>query len=154
MGCRVRVVNITHVHPAKTGDPSPPCHGEYKLSFMDLFHIARMPMQRLFFFDGPDLPPFPSMVSTLQSSLAATLAVYLPLAGKLAFRASTGDVVIDCSPAAVASGVKFVEAEFSGSADDMRRLVSDLEGREVSTSKQWGLRIREGELGDGSSCIT
>ncbi|TVU12661.1 hypothetical protein EJB05_46312, partial [Eragrostis curvula] len=128
MGSRARVVNVTHVHPAtNASDPSPLYHGEYKLSFMDLFHIARLPMQRLFFFDGPNLPPSPSMVSTLQSSLAHTLSVFLPLAGKLAFRASSGDVVIDCSPAGVASGVKFVEAEFSGSAADMRRLATDEE---------------------------
>ncbi|TVU12665.1 hypothetical protein EJB05_46316, partial [Eragrostis curvula] len=123
MGSRVRGVNVTHVHPANTGDQSPPFHGEYKLSFLDVFHIATMPVQRLFFFDGPNLPPFP----TLQSSLAATLAVFLPLAGKLAFRASTGDVVMDCSPDAVPSGVQFIEAEFSGSAYDMRRLARDEE---------------------------
>nr|CAB3468288.1 unnamed protein product [Digitaria exilis] len=84
-------------------------------------------IQRLFLFDGPDLPPFPSVVSALQSSLAATLAVYLPLAGVLSFRPDSGDVVIDLSPAAISSsqGVKFVEAEFAGSAEAMRRLARD-----------------------------
>ncbi|TVU09394.1 hypothetical protein EJB05_42866, partial [Eragrostis curvula] len=127
-GSRVRVVNVSRVHPAQTGNPSPPCHGEYKLSFLDVVHIAKRPIQRLFLFDGADLPPLQSIVSTLQSSLAATLAIFLPLAGKLAFRASSsndGDVVvIDCSPDAISSGVQFVEAEFS---DDMRRLTRDSE---------------------------
>jgi hypothetical protein len=54
MSSRVRALNITHVHPAETGDPSLPCHGEHKLSFLDLIQIP----QRLFFYDGPDLPSF------------------------------------------------------------------------------------------------
>ncbi|KAG2656585.1 hypothetical protein PVAP13_1KG095500 [Panicum virgatum] len=103
---------------------SPLRHGEQKLSFLDLLQISKT-IQRFFFFDGPDLPPFPSVVSALRSSLASTLAVFLPLAGKLAFRPASGDVVIDFSPAAVSSGVKFVEAEFSGGADVMRRLARD-----------------------------
>ncbi|GJN00946.1 hypothetical protein PR202_ga18173 [Eleusine coracana subsp. coracana] len=127
MACRVRALNVTHVHPTQTGDPSPPNHAEYKLSFFDLFHITTMPMQWLFFFDGPDLPPFPSIIRTLQSSLADTLAIFFPLVGKLAFRASSCDIVIDCSPDAVASGVKFIEAEFCGDADDMRHLAMDHE---------------------------
>ncbi|CAN6202588.1 unnamed protein product [Urochloa humidicola] len=122
MSSRVRVLNITHVHPAQTGDPSPPCRGEHKLSILDLLQINKTPIQRLFFYDGPGLPPFPTMVATLQASLATTLAAYLPLAGKLAFRPDSGDVVIDFSGAAVSPGVKFVEAEFSGGADEMRRL--------------------------------
>ncbi|WVZ79559.1 hypothetical protein U9M48_027124 [Paspalum notatum var. saurae] len=103
---------------------SPLRHGEQKLSFLDLLQISKT-IQRLFFFDGPDLPPFPSVVSALRSSLASTLAVFLPLAGKLAFCPASGDVVIDFSAAAVSSGVKFVDAEFSGGADAMRRLARD-----------------------------
>jgi hypothetical protein len=41
-------------------------------------------------------------VSALRSSLAATLAVFLPLAGELAFCADSGDV-IDFFPAAISS---------------------------------------------------
>ncbi|CAL5050938.1 unnamed protein product [Urochloa decumbens] len=119
---RVQVLSTTHVHPTRSGNPSPPCHGEHKLSFLDLLQINKTPIQRLLFYDGPDLTPFPTMVTSLQASLATTLAAYLPLAGELAFRPATGDVVIDCSPAAVSPGVKFVEAEFSGGADEMRRL--------------------------------
>lgn len=127
MSSRVRVLSITHVHPAQTTEPSRPPHAadDHKLSFLDVIHVAKIPIQRLFFFDGPDLPPFPSVVSTLQSSLSATLAVFLPLAGKLTYRPASDEVVIDCSPAAVSCGVKFVEAEYSGGADDMRRLASE-----------------------------
>jgi len=126
MSSQVCVLNTSHVHPVQTDGLSPPCDGEHKLSFLDLLQISKT-IQRLFFFDGPDIPPFPSVVSALQSSLAATLAVFLPLAGNLAFRPASGDVVLDFSPTAVSSGVRFVEAEFSGGADGMRRLASDAE---------------------------
>ncbi|KAJ1259740.1 hypothetical protein BS78_10G179200 [Paspalum vaginatum] len=121
---QVRILNTSHVGPVQIDGMSPLRHGEQKLSFLDLLQISKT-IQRLFFFDGPDLPPFPSVVSALRSSLASTLAVFLSLAGKLAFRPASGDVVIDFSPAAVSSGVKFVEAEFSGGADVMRRLARD-----------------------------
>ncbi|KAL6859042.1 hypothetical protein ACP4OV_018044 [Aristida adscensionis] len=121
MSSRVRALNVSHVCPAQTSGH----HGEHELSFLDLVHIAKTPIQRLFLFDGPDLPPFASIVGTLRSSLAATLAVFLPLAGRLAVRA--GSVVIDCSPDAVSAGVKLVEAEFSGGADEMRRLAREEE---------------------------
>jgi len=126
MSSQVRVLSISHVRPVQTAGVSPPRQGEHKLSFMDLLQISKT-IQRLFLFDGPDLPPFPSVVSALRSSLAATLAVFLPLAGELAFRPGSGDVVIDFSPAAIASspGVRFVEAEFAGGADAMRRLARD-----------------------------
>ncbi|XP_040380793.1 anthocyanin 5-aromatic acyltransferase-like [Oryza brachyantha] len=137
----VRVLSVTHVQPQRTtgggklqlvaaGD------GVVKLSFFDVMFVSMMPIQRLFFYEGPDLPPFPSLVSSLKSSLAATLAVYLPLAGKLTFRAALGDVAIDCSPAgaAVSPGVKFVEAEYchvddelESALDAMRRLAGDVE---------------------------
>ncbi|TVU12662.1 hypothetical protein EJB05_46313, partial [Eragrostis curvula] len=129
MSSRVRVLNVTNVLPnqdqgADYSPPPPPLPGDglIKLSFMDALFIDRVPMQRLFFYEGPYVPPFPSLVHSLQTSLAAVLAVFIPLAGKLAYRPSTGDVVVDCSRGAVASGVKFVEAEYSGSIDDMRRL--------------------------------
>ena len=126
MSSQVRVLSISHVRPVQTAGVSPPRQGEHKLSFMDLLQISKT-IQRLFFFDGPDLPPFPSVVSALRSSLAATLAVFLPLAGELAFRPGSGDVVIDSSPAVIASspGVRFVEAEFAGGADAMRRLARE-----------------------------
>ncbi|RCV22523.1 hypothetical protein SETIT_4G227400v2 [Setaria italica] len=109
MSSQVRVLNISHVRAVQTAALIP------------------KKIQRLFFFDGPDLPPFPSVVSALRSSLAATLTVFLPLDGELTFRHDSGDVVIYFSPAAISSspGVKFVEAEFAGGADGMRRLARD-----------------------------
>ena len=85
-----------------------------------------VPIQRRFFYDGPGVPQFPSIVVSLLSSLATTLPVFIPLAGKLAFRPASGDVVVDCSPSAISSsGVKFVEAEFLAGADALRRLAGD-----------------------------
>ncbi|CAN6177690.1 unnamed protein product [Urochloa humidicola] len=124
MSSQVRVLNISHVRPAETAGLSPPLQVEHKLSFLDNLQISKM-IQRLFFFDGPDLPPFPSVVTALRSSLAATLAVFLPLAGELAYRPDTGDVVIISSSSSTSPGVKFVEAEFAGGADAMRRLARD-----------------------------
>ncbi|PUZ62233.1 LOW QUALITY PROTEIN: hypothetical protein GQ55_4G340600 [Panicum hallii var. hallii] len=123
MGSLLRALNVSHVLPAP--DQAAVCSpealhvdgGHVKLSFMDALFVDRVPMQRLFFYEGPGVPPFPSL-----SSLAAVLAVFHPLAGKLTYRASTGDVVVDCTPAAVAPGVRFVEAEYPDSIDDMRRL--------------------------------
>ncbi|CAN6202589.1 unnamed protein product [Urochloa humidicola] len=137
MRSRVRVLNVAHVLPAQDvaaavsspeGSISVDGH-VIKLSFMDALFIDRVPMQRLFFYEGPSIPPFPSLVRSLKSSLAAALAVFCPLAGKLTHRAPTGDVVVDCSPAAVAPGVRFVEAEFAGSIGDMRRLAAGEEHR-------------------------
>jgi hypothetical protein len=101
----------------KTEPPPPPLpddDGHIKLSFMDALFISRAPVRRLFFYEGPDVPPFPSLIRSLRSSLAAALAVFVPLAGKLTYRPSTDDVVVDCS----AGGVEFC----GGSIDDMRRL--------------------------------
>nr|BAD68411.1 putative anthocyanin 5-aromatic acyltransferase [Oryza sativa Japonica Group]BAD68766.1 putative anthocyanin 5-aromatic acyltransferase [Oryza sativa Japonica Group] len=133
----VRVVSVTHVQPEQTAGEMPPAAGEsgddvVRLSFYDVMFVSMMPIQRLFFYEGAALPPFPSLVGSLRSSLAAALAAFLPLAGKLTFRAALGDVVLDYSAAAVPPGVKFVEAEY-GSSDEisafdaMRRLAGDVE---------------------------
>ncbi|KAF0910753.1 hypothetical protein E2562_004739 [Oryza meyeriana var. granulata] len=128
MSSLVRVVGVSHVHPDEVavGGAWPPPHA-VELSFLDSFQVSKAPIQRLFFYEGDNLPTFESIVLSLQSSLAATLAVFLPLAGKLAYLPESGDVVIDYSPSAVSAGVKFVEAEYSGSVNDMRRLASDEE---------------------------
>lgn len=120
MRSRVRILAVTHVAPAPAEVLSN--DGHVKLSFTDALFVNRVPMQRLFFYEGPDVPPFQSLVRSLKSSLAAVLPVFRPLAGKLTHRASTGDVVVDCTPAAVSPGVRFVQAEYAGSIDDMRRL--------------------------------
>ena len=68
--------------------------------------------------DGaPSLPPFPAIVRSLLASLAATLSVFAPLAGRLAAFLD-GDLVVDCSLDALQLSVKFVQAEYSGDAAD------------------------------------
>ncbi|CAL5057303.1 unnamed protein product [Urochloa decumbens] len=134
MSSRVRVVRVSHVLPAATTGANEPATGGsprhdddgrlLKLSFMDCLFVGVAPMQRLFFYQGTGVPPFPSLVQSLRSSLAAVLRDFAPLAGKLAYRPSAGDLVVDLSPAAVSPGVKFVEAEYDGSVGDMRRLAS------------------------------
>lgn len=128
MSSLVRVLAVSHVLPDEVAAggawPPPPPH-VVELSFLDNLQVSKAAIQRLFFYDGGSLPPFESVVRSLQSSLAAVLAVFLPLAGKLAYLPEPGDVVIDYSPDAVSPGVKFVEAEYSGSVDDMRRLAGD-----------------------------
>ncbi|RLM79997.1 anthocyanidin 3-O-glucoside 6' [Panicum miliaceum] len=127
---RVRVLNVCHVLPAAGADEVASPHRQplpddrlLKLSFMDCLFVGVVPMQRLFFYEGPGVPPFPCLVQSLRSSLAAALGDFLPLAGKLDYRPSAaGGLVVDCSPAAVSPGVRFVEAQYDGSIGDMRRL--------------------------------
>ncbi|TVU12674.1 hypothetical protein EJB05_46327, partial [Eragrostis curvula] len=161
MSCRVRVLNVTNVLPSQDqgavySSPPPPDDGLIKLSFMDALFIDRAPMQRLFFDEGPDVPPFPSLVRYLQTSLAVVLAVFIPLASKLTYRPSTGDVVVDCSRGAVSSGVKYVEAEYSGSIDDMRRLaVGDEHDTEalMQLGPVLAVQVTRPVVGDGHSAV-
>lgn len=76
-----------------------------------LFVNRAMLMRHLFFYEGPVVPPFPRLVRSQRSSLVVALALFPSLSGKLSHRPSA-DVVVDCSPATVSSGVKFVEAEY------------------------------------------
>ena len=152
MSPRLRILGVTHVLPdqdrAAAYSPRPlPDDSLVELSFMDAQFVDRaMPMRRLFFYEGPGVPPFPSLVRSLKSSLAAVLAVFHPLAGNLTYRASTGDVVVDCTPAAVSPGVRFVEAEYAGNIDDMRRLaVGDEKG--LAGHRLAGQREAEGAGG-------
>ncbi|KAL6842276.1 hypothetical protein ACP4OV_027924 [Aristida adscensionis] len=77
MSSTVRILNVTHVlpdHAAAAGSPQRlPDDGVVKLSFMDSLFIDRVPMQRLFFYEGPDVPPFPAVARSLRSSLAAVV---------------------------------------------------------------------------------
>lgn len=125
---RVRVLSVTHVRPAESPN-APPHDADHaiKLSFFDTLFIPLTPIRRLFFYEGDDLPPFHDLVRTLQSSLAATLGVFTPLAGRVAVSPSGDDVAIDCSPGTVSRGVRFVEAEYAGTADDVRRLAGAAE---------------------------
>ncbi|KAF7045669.1 hypothetical protein CFC21_054752 [Triticum aestivum] len=124
MNVRVRVLDTTHVRPELPGHAA-----TIKLSPFDTLFLALPPIQRIFFYDddgAPSLPPFPAIVRSLLASLAATLSVFAPLAGRLA-ASLDGDLVVDCSLDALQLGVKFVQAEYSGDAADMRRLARDAE---------------------------
>ncbi|TVU38972.1 hypothetical protein EJB05_12369, partial [Eragrostis curvula] len=123
---RVRALSVTHVRPARISNPHDADHA-IKLSLFDILCLPYALSQRVFFYEGDGLPPYPALVATLRSSLAATLAVFTPLAGKLAATPSGSDLFIDCSPGAVSEGVRFVEAEYAGGADDLRRLAADAE---------------------------
>ncbi|KAF8684376.1 hypothetical protein HU200_044266 [Digitaria exilis] len=135
MSSRVRVVGVSHVLPATgadgaaAGSPLLPDDHLLKLSFVDCLFVAVVPMQRLFFYQGPSVPAFPCVVNSLRSSLAAALRHFLPLAGKIAYyppssTAAGSGLVVDCSPGAVSPGVSFVEAQFAGTIADMRRVAS------------------------------
>lgn len=117
----VRVLAVSRVAPAPAAaDPV-----VVKLSFFDTPWVVLPPIQRVFLYELPGGDgEFTAAVTRLKSSLAATLAVYLPLAGKLAYVAGTGDVVVDCVDD---PGVAFVEAEADAGIDtmDVRRLASD-----------------------------
>ncbi|KAL6840816.1 hypothetical protein ACP4OV_029342 [Aristida adscensionis] len=123
----VRVLAVSRVAPAPAPAKEPA--GHVKLSFFDTPWVVLPPIQRVFLYELPgagagagDEDGFPAAVRRLKESLAATLALYLPLAGKLAHVAETGDVVVDCSD----PGVAFVEAEAEGGAAmDVRRLADD-----------------------------
>nr|CAB3482296.1 unnamed protein product [Digitaria exilis] len=130
----VRVLAVSRVAPspattdAAAGEEG---HGRLiKLSFFDTPWVVLPPIQRVFLYDLPtgddDEDAFTAAVRRLKDALAATLALYLPLAGKLTYLAETGDVVVDCSDDL---GVAFVEAEASSdgssTAMDVRRLAGD-----------------------------
>ncbi|RLN04591.1 malonyl-CoA:anthocyanidin 5-O-glucoside-6' [Panicum miliaceum] len=125
----VRVLAVSRVAPAPGPLPGSGAAGEarVKLSFFDTPWVVLPPIQRVFLYEMPagGDGEFTAAVRRLKDSLAATLAVYLPLAGKLAYVAETGDVVVDC---AGDPGVAFVEAEASdddAGGMDVRRLAGD-----------------------------
>uniref|UniRef100_A0A0D3EMQ4 Uncharacterized protein n=1 Tax=Oryza barthii TaxID=65489 RepID=A0A0D3EMQ4_9ORYZ len=115
-GAEVRVVAAIRVPLLRR---SPPHLEQIPLSLFDVWFLPQPPIQRLFLYDddggggGAD-DYFPSLVESLRSSLADAVAVFFPLAGKLTYVPSTGDVVVDCSPSAVADGVAFLEVEVDG----------------------------------------
>ncbi|TVU29680.1 hypothetical protein EJB05_21257, partial [Eragrostis curvula] len=94
--------------------------GHVKLSFLDAPFVATGPFQYVCLYELAGGDEFPAAVRRLKESLATTLALYLPLAGQLAYLADTGDVVVDCSEA----GVPFAEATADGDSMDVRRLAS------------------------------
>ena len=153
MSPRLRILGVTHVLPdqdrAAAYSPRPlPDDGLVELSFMDALFVDRaMPMRRLFFYEGPGVPPFRRLARSLRCSLAAALAVFPPLSGKLAHRPSAGDVVVDCSPAAASSpGVRFVEAEYDGCIGDMRRVAGGSDEGDREALVELGPELDASEL--------
>ncbi|KAM0879383.1 hypothetical protein ACQ4PT_034277 [Festuca glaucescens] len=98
-----------------------------RLSALDAQWLTVPLIQRVLLFDdgaGSQLAPFESLVSSLRASLAATLARFPPLAGRIVFLPSTGDAAIDCSASdSEGCGVRFVVAEMEGA--DARKLAGD-----------------------------
>ena len=68
---------------------------------------------------------FTAAVKRLRESLATALALYLPLAGKLAYVEETQDLVVDCSD----PGVAFFEAEAAGDGMEAERLLPEHDAR-------------------------
>ncbi|KAJ1257153.1 hypothetical protein BS78_K194600 [Paspalum vaginatum] len=101
----VRWLSLSRVTPA----PAPADNNvKVKLSFLDAPWVATRPVQQVFQYDrAGGEQEFAAAVKRLRESLAAALALYLPLAGKLAYVEETRDVVVDCSD----PGVAFFEAE-------------------------------------------
>uniref|UniRef100_A0A0A9AHR8 Anthocyanin acyltransferase n=1 Tax=Arundo donax TaxID=35708 RepID=A0A0A9AHR8_ARUDO len=117
----VRVLAVSRVVPAPAPERAEQ-DGRVRLSFFDTPWVVLPPIQRVFLYDLPAdgaADEFPAAVERLKKSLAATLALYLPLAGKLAYMPETEDVVVDCADD---PGVAFVEAEGDM---DVRRLAGD-----------------------------
>ncbi|TVU31016.1 hypothetical protein EJB05_22678, partial [Eragrostis curvula] len=119
----VGVIAVSRVAPAAA--PAAEREGDQiiKLSFFDTPWVASSPVQLVFLYELPSADDVPAAVRRLKESLAVTLALYLPLAGRLAYVPETRDVVLDCSDDD-ALGVAFVEAEGAGGMD-VRRLAGD-----------------------------
>nr|CAB3499988.1 unnamed protein product [Digitaria exilis] len=113
----VSVVAVSRVVPS----PAPAEHVKVVLSFLDAPWIATPPVQNVYLYklaSGGD-DEYASAVGRIKASLAAALALFVPLAGELKYVPETGDVVVDCSDPAV----PFFEAEAAeGSRMDVDRL--------------------------------
>lgn len=141
----VNVVEVARVAPsAPQPEDGPEGSLLLGLSALEVPWIALPLIQRvLIFVDNADadggvqqLPPFASMVASLRASLAATLARFPPLAGRIVHLPSTADAAIDCS---ASDGVRFMVTEsedadaarLAGEADHdvgaFRELVPELE---------------------------
>ncbi|KAJ1257177.1 hypothetical protein BS78_K196900 [Paspalum vaginatum] len=122
----VRRLSVSRVAPAPALAPE---NAKVKLSFLDVPWIATRPVQQAFLYEkagGGDEEEFAAVVKRLRESLAAALALYLPLAGKLAYVEETRDVVVDCSDPRVA----FFEAEAVAAGEmEVVSLVPELDAR-------------------------
>ncbi|KAJ1256900.1 hypothetical protein BS78_K276700 [Paspalum vaginatum] len=114
----VRRLSVFRVAPAE--------NVKVKLSFLDAPWVVTWPVQQVFQYDraGGGKEEFAAAVKRLTESLAAALALYIPLAGKLAYVEETRDLVVDCSD----PGVAFFEAEADGEVE-AESLLQELDAR-------------------------
>jgi hypothetical protein len=87
------ITDVTYVTVMTGALPSEP---SIKLNAMEAQWILVL-LQHLLLFEGDPLPPFDTILHSLRSSLATTLAIHVPLTGKLYYLAEIGDVVVCCS---------------------------------------------------------
>ncbi|KAF8689291.1 hypothetical protein HU200_042085 [Digitaria exilis] len=118
----VRVIAVSRVVPS----PAPAEHVRVVLSFLDAPWIATPPVQNVYLYKlsgvGDPNDEYAATVKWIKASLAAALALFVPLAGELKYVPETGDVVVDCSDPAV----PFFEAEAESSRRmDIDRLAGD-----------------------------
>lgn len=113
----VEILNHERVSLPPLPSPLPP---PTKLSSFDAIWIGFPPIQRLLLYTDTRgrTGDFSALVDCLKTSLSSTLLHFLPLAGKLAYVPSTGDVEIDYSD----PGFAFDVAE---SDTDLQRLAAD-----------------------------
>ena len=121
----MRRLSVSRVTPS----PAPAENVKVKLSFLDAPWVATRPVQQVFQYDrASGEKEFTAVVKRLRESLAAALALYLPLAGKLAYVEATRDLVVDCSDD---PGVAFFEAEAEAAGDEVEAesLLPELDAR-------------------------
>lgn len=116
-GAYVTTVRVSRVVPASA--PSEYAAGHMKITFLEAPLVATGPTQCVYLYELAGGDEFPAAVERLKESLATVLGLFLPVSGKLAYAADTGDVLVDCSDA----GVPFAEAAAEkGERMDVRRL--------------------------------
>lgn len=134
----VKVIHASYVDVPTTAvlPPEP-----IKLTAMEAPSVVLPVLQHvlLFEFVGAEMPSFDDVVQSLRSSLAATLASFAPLAGKLVYLKETGDVAVSCS---ASDGVRFVAAE---SDADIGCLAGD-EEHDLGLLEQLVPKVDMGEL--------
>ncbi|WVZ94854.1 hypothetical protein U9M48_040691 [Paspalum notatum var. saurae] len=116
---KVKIIEESGVAaPATAALPPEPI----RLSALDAQWVTLPLIQRVLIFAfaaAAAPPPFASAVSALRASLAATLARFPTLGGRVVHLPATGDAAIDCS---AGGGVRFVVAEAEGDGADAARL--------------------------------
>jgi hypothetical protein len=114
------ITNVTYVTVTAGTLPSEP---SIKLNAMEAQWILVL-LQHLLLFEGDHLPPFDTILHSLRSSLATTLAIHVPLTGKQNYLADIGDVAICCSIGCGGDDdrVRFVATQCDA---DVRRLTGD-----------------------------